>query len=188
MAEFYIEYLADVFSDEWEDFEVSYSHGLGGKWDWVFGFTFTDVVSPEPLGGIGEAYITQLSDEITFIVQWDGPEVLSDECKRIVDTFAPTNKVLSLQIISVTSPVSPGANATLVAQTTPGAECSIIVYYKSGPSTATGLMTPKTADNSGRVSWTWKVGTRTTPGSWQIVVSASYEGQTVSQDTYFTVR
>ena len=94
---------------------------------------------------------------------------------------------LSLKIVSVTSPVSPGANATLVAQTIPEAECDITVYYKSGPSTASGLY-PKTADSSGRVSWTWKVGTRTTPGSWQIVVKASYGGKTVSQTTEFTVR
>jgi len=57
----------------------------------------------------------------------------------------------SLEIVSVTSPVSSGSNATLVAQTIPGAECDITVYYKSGASTASGLY-PKTADSSGRVS------------------------------------
>ena len=101
--------------------------------------------------------------------------------------ITPTPSELLLQIVSVTSPVSPGANATLVAQAVSGAECSITVYYKSGPSEAQGLY-PKTADSSGRVSWTWKVGTRTTPGSWQIVVKASYGGKTVTQSTDFTVR
>jgi hypothetical protein len=94
---------------------------------------------------------------------------------------------LSLKIVSVTSPVSPGANATLVAQTVPGANCDIDVYYKSGASTAQGLYA-KTADSSGRVSWTWKVGTRTTSGNWQIVVKASYGGKTITQSTSFTVR
>ena len=102
-------------------------------------------------------------------------------------TIPPNQDELSLQIVSVTSPVSPGANATLVAQTISGANCDIDVYYKSGASTAQGLY-PKTADSSGRVSWTWKVGTRTTPGNWQIVVKASYGGKTVTQSTYFTVR
>ena len=46
---------------------------------------------------------------------------------------------LSLQVISVTSPVTHGANATLTAKTTPGAHCTITVNYKSGPSTASGL-------------------------------------------------
>jgi endonuclease YncB( thermonuclease family) len=58
---------------------------------------------------------------------------------------------LSLQITSVTSPVNRGASATLVAKTSPGASCSIIVNYKSGPSSASGLET-KNADASGNVS------------------------------------
>lgn len=99
----------------------------------------------------------------------------------------PPSDGLSLEIVSVTSPVSPGAYATLRARSPPGAQCSITVYYKSGPSTAQGLYT-KQADMNGDVSWTWKVGTRTTPGSWRIVVTATYEGETVSQETYFTVR
>lgn len=77
----------------------------------------------------------------------------------------------SLNIISVTSPVSPGDYATLKANTIPNAACYIGVFYKSGRSEAAGLL-PKFADNQGNVSWTWKVGTRTTPGSWMIVVIA----------------
>ncbi len=98
----------------------------------------------------------------------------------------PTTE-LTLEIVSVTSPVGPGHNATLVAKTAPGANSRITVYYKSGPSTAQGLY-PKTADSNGSVSWTWMVGTRTTPGSWRIVVTASLGGKTVSQTTYFTVQ
>jgi len=101
-------------------------------------------------------------------------------------TPTPTTE-LTLAIVSVTSPVGPGYNATLVAKTTPGANCGITVYYKSGPSTAQGLY-PKTTDANGNVSWTRKVGTRTTPGSWKIIVTASLGGKTVSQTTYFTVQ
>jgi hypothetical protein len=102
-------------------------------------------------------------------------------------TTPPSTTELTLEIVSVTSPVSPGHNATLVARTAPGANCDITVYYKSGPSTAQGLY-PKTADSNGSVSWTWLVGTRTTPGSWRIVVTATLGGKTVSQTTYFTVQ
>ncbi len=94
---------------------------------------------------------------------------------------------LSLKIVSVTSPVSPGAYAKLEARAPPGSQCTITVYYKSGPSKAQGLY-PKQADSNGDVSWTWKVGTRTTPGSWKIVVTVTHSGKTVSQETYFTVR
>lgn len=93
---------------------------------------------------------------------------------------------LSLQIISVTSPVLAGSRATIVIQTLPNAECGITVNYKSGPSKANGLNT-KIADSTGRVSWTWTVGSKTTPGTWQIVVESSCNGKTATQSTYFTV-
>ena len=102
-------------------------------------------------------------------------------------TPTPTTTFQQLQIVSVTSPISAGAYATLKAKTVPNASCGITVYYKSGPSTAQGLYT-KQADSSGNVAWTWKVGTRTTPGSWQIVVTSTFAGKTVSQQTYFTVQ
>lgn len=99
----------------------------------------------------------------------------------------PPVAALKLDIASVTSPVRPGANATLTAKTAPGAKCAITVYYKSGPSTAQGLV-PKAADAGGNVSWTWKVGTNTTPGTWRIVVTASKDGSTVTKETTFTVQ
>lgn len=108
----------------------------------------------------------------------------------IVSTSATTsttsNTSTALQVISVTSPVRPGANATLSANTTPGAQCTITVNYKSGPSTASGLQT-KTADSQGNVSWTWKVGANTTTGTWQIIVTATSQGSTVTTLTSFTV-
>jgi hypothetical protein len=78
------------------------------------------------------------------------------------------------RLVRVTSPVSRGNYATLVARVIPSRTCSITVYYKSGPSTAQGLY-PKRPRLS-RVSWTWKVGTRTTPGRWPIRVSCGSAG------------
>jgi len=77
---------------------------------------------------------------------------------------------LVITLISVTSPAAPFTDATLTISTTPGASCSIVVRYKSGPSRAKGLV-PKVGDGSGRVSWTWRVGSNTTPGRWPIVVT-----------------
>lgn len=62
-------------------------------------------------------------------------------------------------------------------------ECIIKVYYKSGPSEAQGLE-PKNSDGNENCTWSWKVGSRTTPGDWKIVLTAEGEGQT---ETYFTV-
>jgi hypothetical protein len=88
-----------------------------------------------------------------------------------------------VRLLSVTSPIRHGAYATLVAGVSPARRCSITVYYKSGSSTAQGLY-PKRPRN-GRVSWTWKVGTRTTPGRWPIVVSCGSAG---TLRTSFVVR
>lgn len=76
---------------------------------------------------------------------------------------------LRVILISVTSPAAPFSDATLTISTAPGASCSIEVRYKSGPSRARGLI-PQVVSSSGRASWTWRVGSNTTPGLWPIVV------------------
>ena len=74
------------------------------------------------------------------------------------------------QVVSVTSPIARNADATVRAQTSPGASCTIVVRYSSGPSTAQGLG-PKTADGSGAVAWTWTIGGQTTLGTWPVTVT-----------------
>lgn len=76
----------------------------------------------------------------------------------------------SQELVSLTSPVSPGEYATIMVKTSSGASCSIVVSYKSGPSKAEGL-SPTVADANGMCSWGWKVGARTTPGTWSISVT-----------------
>jgi competence protein ComEC len=99
------------------------------------------------------------------------------------EAVSPSTGSGALEIASVSSPVSQGANATLDAKTSPNASCAITVYYKSGPSKASGLG-PKTADAGGLVSWTWKVGARTTLGSWRIEVTCNG----VTKETTFMVQ
>ncbi len=94
---------------------------------------------------------------------------------------------LSIQITPITSPVSPGTNARLEIQTTPGAECAITVVYMSGPSRARGLE-PKVADTGGQIAWVWRVGTNTTPGTWPILIECVFGGQRAETRTEFTVR
>jgi hypothetical protein len=94
----------------------------------------------------------------------------------------PTVASAGVRLLSVTAS-SPGSYATLRAAVSPARSCSITVYYKSGPSRAQGLY-PK-RPSGGRVSWTWMVGTRTTPGRWPIVVSCGSAG---TLQTSFRVR
>jgi hypothetical protein len=84
----------------------------------------------------------------------------------------PATASARVRLLSVTSPIRHGAYATLTVAVTPARTCSITVYYKSGPSSAVGLY-PK---GGSRISWTWKVGTRTTPGRWPIIVSCGSAG------------
>jgi micrococcal nuclease len=83
---------------------------------------------------------------------------------------------LSVKIVSLTSPISGGKQATIEVATVPNASCKIVVTYDSGPSAAKGLE-PKTADANGSVSWTWNVGTTTTPGKWPVAVTGSSGGK-----------
>ena len=152
-----------------------------------------DILVNDYLVRQGYAYAYTYPPDVKYAEQFaeaqrearDNDRGLWSACEENTVPPAPTDG-LSLEIVSVTSPISPGAYATLKARAPPGAQCSSTVYYKSGPSTAQGLYA-KQADMNGGVSWTWKVGTRTTPGSWRIVITATYGGKTVSQKTYFTV-
>jgi micrococcal nuclease len=78
----------------------------------------------------------------------------------------------TVRLVRVTSPVSHGSYATLTVRVSRTATCSIAVLYKSGPSHASGLYPQRGT----RISWTWRVGTRTTPGRWPIVVSCGPAG------------
>lgn len=94
---------------------------------------------------------------------------------------------LEIKLISLTSPANAGSNATIAVNTVASANCQIIVLYKSGPSKAQGLF-PKSADVQGQVSWTWRVGSNTTPGSWPIRVTCSSGAQKGMLKTSFVVR
>ena len=84
----------------------------------------------------------------------------------------PTAASASVHLVHLTSPISHGFYATLRVSVPQPATCSITVVYKSGPSEAAGLY-PKRGT---RISWSWRVGTRTTPGRWPIVVSCGSAG------------
>jgi competence protein ComEC len=101
-------------------------------------------------------------------------------------TPTPTEEKLTLEIINYTNPVAPGGSAALRVLTTPGATCTIKVYYNTGPSEAPGLE-PKTANYSGFVLWSWQIGTGVKPGTYRIVVTASFKGETVSRSVMITV-
>ncbi|HET6873587.1 MAG TPA: hypothetical protein VFH70_02350 [Acidimicrobiales bacterium] len=70
-----------------------------------------------------------------------------------------------LRILSVTSPVRRGATVTLTAQTAPHNSCDLQVTLPSGAQSQSEGLGPATADADGSVHWTWRTGSRTTPGT-----------------------
>jgi len=99
-------------------------------------------------------------------------------------TKAPAPPPPAASVAFVNGPVTarPGQSANLIVRTSPNTMCTIEVDYKSGPSHAQGL-TARPSDGSGIVSWSWIVGTRTTPGQWPIYVSCG----SASNQTYINV-
>jgi micrococcal nuclease len=103
----------------------------------------------------------------------------------VVPRAQPPAPALSLRIVSLPA-TGQGNRATAAVSTSPRASCSIVVEYKSGPSKAAGLGA-RAASGAGKVSWTWLVGTRTTPGDWPVTVSCSSGSQSRSAQRYLTV-
>jgi hypothetical protein len=75
-----------------------------------------------------------------------------------------------LELVRLTSPVARNSEAAVTIQTAVGARCTIQVRYRSGPSKARGLG-PSTADGDGTITWSWRVGYRTSIGEWPIDVA-----------------
>jgi len=73
-------------------------------------------------------------------------------------------------------PARPGRKAKLIVQTDPGASVSLSVHYKSGLSRAKHLG-DATAGEDGIVVWEWLVSGNTTPGTWELAVTAPEGGR-----------
>lgn len=102
-------------------------------------------------------------------------------------TAVPTSTKLAVRVSSRTASVSRNSTASVSIKTSPNSRCSIEVDYKSGPSTASGLG-DKTANSTGAVSWSWRVGSNTTRGTWPIYIDCQLGNRSGSVSTSFTVR
>jgi hypothetical protein len=100
--------------------------------------------------------------------------ILELRCLTASGTPARSSAKGKVKLVSLTSPVRAGSHATLTVAIPTGTSCAIVVTYKSGPSSAAGLYAQRA--RGGRISWTWTVGTRTTPGRWPIDVSCGAAG------------
>jgi micrococcal nuclease len=89
----------------------------------------------------------------------------------------------TLVVVSSHLTVARRHQASVTIRTKPGATGTIEVDYKSGPSHAKGLG-PKQADSRGYITWTWTVGSNTTPGKWPVRISAAGRSITLYLTVY----
>lgn len=88
----------------------------------------------------------------------------------------PANAQEGVAVQSLTSPVAPGDNASIIAQTNAGSWCTISVTYGTTKSTDSGLK-GKTADAYGSVTWTWTVEPSVPVGKWPVTVTCTRNGK-----------
>lgn len=103
----------------------------------------------------------------------DNPEK-TDQNEPENDKDPVENSPQTLQLVSLTSPITAGKQATLRARGLAGAEYDISVRYASGESTAAGLE-PQRADENGMLEWTFRVSSRVAEGDYPVTVSGEGE-------------
>lgn len=75
-----------------------------------------------------------------------------------------------------TSPVVAGANSSITVRTKQKAACTITVTYGTDESLDTGLV-PRTADEYGVVTWSWKVESNRAAGSYPVDIVCAKDGK-----------
>ncbi len=117
--------------------------------------------------------------------------VLAAQVMLVPMALAAGQQQLPFKVVSLTALIHRGDNGAVSVQTAPGAKCVLNVRYSAGSKT-TSVFVRKTADKSGRVSWTWHVDAHATPGSWPLLVHCTDEdrGQVYQArlETSFVVR
>lgn len=98
--------------------------------------------------------------------------------KQVIKTSkVDENAVMGAAVQSITSPVVPGSNASIMVRTNPQATCIISVIYDKTPSKDSGLIEKK-ADEYGLVEWTWTVESTAPLGKWPVKVTCANKKHT----------
>lgn len=84
----------------------------------------------------------------------------------------PDTASIGISVQSITSPVVPGSNASIMVKTNPEANCTISVVYDKTPSKDSGLVQKK-ADEYGLAEWTWTVESSVPLGNWPVEVTCA---------------
>ena len=80
------------------------------------------------------------------------------------------NAPVGVSIQTLTTPIVPGSNASVVIKTNPSATCTIKVEYNGVASKDSGLA-PKVADDFGTITWAWTVELAVPEGKWPVSIT-----------------
>lgn len=105
-----------------------------------------------------------------IICDCDGSTVTCDGDKDSSSNSNSNNSTSNISLVSLTSPVSRGNNATISIKGLPNTTYDIDVMYSSGASKASGLE-DKTSDSEGNVSWTFKVSSNVKVGTYEVKIT-----------------
>lgn len=119
--------------------------------------------------------IYRTDEEGTIVATTDGEsiEIKSRGTTTSTSDFIEEEQeeLKEISLVSLSNPIIKNENATIKIKGKANTTYSIKVMYKSGASKASGLEDKK-SDDSGCVSWTWKVSKNVTPGTYEIIVSS----------------
>jgi hypothetical protein len=87
-------------------------------------------------------------------------------------TTAPALKTGEIAFVSVNG-ANPGGYASVTVETAPGVECSIWYVTPHGTISRAKGLENQIADSDGKVTWTWKIGSKTEPGTGSVTVTSN---------------
>ena len=120
--------------------------------------------------GVGYTWYMSQYDDTSQAIQ--SPVAPMGGVKNTTRPKIPDTASIGASVQSITSPVAPGSNASIMVKTNPEANCTVSVIYDKTPSKDSGLA-PKKADEYGIVEWTWTVENTVPLGSWPVEVTCS---------------
>lgn len=133
-----------------------------------------------------------VNEDITELSTQKPTEKITEAIEEISTDFSSeSNKESSTQAITstpisittYTNSVSPGGDAFVEIQGKPDTEYNITVYYNNSEEIKANGLENKVSDTNGYIRWEWTIGSKTTSGTYKIVISG--DGQ--KKEIEFTV-
>ena len=118
-------------------------------------YCFSSNGAPVPVYGRGTFGVVEASEISSAVVDAD--------FVALAPLPTPTGTTQGAAFTSVVT-ASPGGNASVTVQTTPNASCSIEYITPAGAASLDDGLVTKRADSTGAVSWSWRIGSRSSPG------------------------